>query len=297
MTALDPRLKLTLTLLPDIGLDGKPSGEPPLFESGENTRTVEGLRMQVAVQSVGLVTGSRAQVKIWGLKEPDMNVLCTWGQRLVQRRAELVIEAGNGGYDPIFTGQTNFGRIDYNRMPDVAIELQAYGLYDIRVMSAESRSVDGKKKTLEDFAREILPGFNVEMDSSVTVKNIVDMHVSGSIYEQLKAVCDAYGLDYTLTTRTIRFGAMGTPFSDDEAMEISPATGLIGYPEMIPLGISATSKFIPEMTYKKKFTLKSSLKQANGTWLASNVSHLLSYELPGGPWFTRFDGITPGGAP
>lgn len=72
--------------------------------------------------------------------------------------------------------------------------------------------------------------------------------------------------------------------------EISPQSGLIGYPTFDAIGVNFQTLFNPSVTFGGSIKLKTDIKKAEGEWVVVSVAHKLESEKPGGAWFSTIRG-------
>jgi hypothetical protein len=75
--------------------------------------------------------------------------------------------------------------------------------------------------------------------------------------------------------------------SGGPVIELSPDTGLVGYPTMDYVGVNVTCLFNPNIMLGSEIKLTTSISALNGQWFVLSMRHVLEAQLPGGQWFTR----------
>lgn len=123
-------------------------------------------------------------------------------------------------------------------------------------------------------------------------------YLPGTLWQQIQSVvkaadCFAYldGVNKVLIVWPK--SATTTP---DATVIVSPATGMIGYPEFQARQIVVRTLFSPSMAIGPGTTVlvKSQLAAANNAKLLLNlVTHDLASQMPGGPWETTIIGSPP----
>ncbi|WP_145536922.1 baseplate hub protein [Yersinia alsatica] len=257
------------------------------FGDGNDSITVSGLRVECQVDNSGGVAGSTLYAKIYGMKESDMNKCCTYALIIGSIRSVMVtVIAGDdaNGMSQIFQGTIFNGMIDYNDAPNVPLVIQARtGYIEQASIAAPNSSVDPTNVAaiIESLAKSIDFGFT---NNGVTA--FLSNHYSyGSPIEQIRDIARASGIELSIENRIVSIWPTGG-LKDNQRVELSPSQGLVGYPTYIGYGYAVTATFTPDIVRGRRINLTSAAPRANGDLYIQNVNHLLSSEIPGGPWFT-----------
>jgi len=75
-------------------------------------------------------------------------------------------------------------------------------------------------------------------------------------------------------------------FRDDRIVDVSPETGMVGYPSYWEAGFNVKCEFNPDLLNGRQVKLTSSIPKANGILPVQVSTHELSTLTPDGAWFT-----------
>jgi len=284
------------------GKFNSPSNAQQAFDNGSDTLTLDGVRSVATllhVQGGATPYVGNAQIQIWGMKDADMAKLSTLGLDIsrINQNALSVFAYNKGNSESainVFNGTISNARLNYNAMPDVLLELEAYASFGQQTQTIPGTSVQGDA----DVAT-MLQGICAACNPPVTfVNNGVAAQLSnpahaGSPEQQIREICLAAGISYQLSGNVLTIHNRGNPI-DGVVIDVGPDSGMIGYPEYNLLGFDVTMQFNPEVRVGRQINMQASgtakpmpIPGVPGTYYIWTVSHELSSELPGGPWFTR----------
>ena len=266
-------------------------------ESGTNTVTCSGLRVQAHIDKVFGPGMGEAQVRIYGLTPSLMNQLSSLNQAtMATRKNTILISAGDdvNGMATVFQGQIMISQIMLNTAPDTALMVLAQGGAFAAVQLVAPTSYPGAADAavvMQNLAH--LAG--LEFENNGVSMQLATPYYPGSPLEQIRRCAEAGRavFDYVIDDKTLAIfpvgGARGT-----QIPVISPDTGMVGYPNYSTsvYGIELTTLFNPLLRPGGKVQVKSGLEVANGTWQVFNLQHELESETPNGQWFTRFSGAS-----
>lgn len=274
------------------------------FPGGGNTLSLVGLRSRVTAQScIGGDTAfaGSAMIQIWGMKPEDMARLSILGfdqAKIGKNRIEVnAYDIGQSNDVTVFAGGIFGARINYNTMPDVALELECWASINEQTQPVPPTSAAGASDVdamLRGICKACTPPLDY-VNHGVTA-TLANHAVSGSPAQQIKDICTAVGICYTLQ------GSKLTIWPKDQSVdgviiETGPGMGMVGFPEYNMVGLDVTMEFNPEVQLGRQLTIHSvspdgmqkipAVPGLPGTFWLNIVSHDLSCELPGGPWFTH----------
>lgn len=283
------RRKIELTFILGLGVFG---------ESGEDTVVVSGQRVYCTVLSnLGPRQGT-ANLRVYGLTRSLLNQLSSLNKvAQVQRKNRIIIKAGDdkAGLSVVFDGQIMLSQIDMAAYPNVALVVEAIGgaLERLKVMEPISYPVSADAAViLSDLAYKM--GMDFE-NGGVSVQ-LATPYYAGSLMEQAEACARDANIDMFTTTgsegRTLMVITPKGVARGGLIPLISPETGLVGYPSYSSSlsGLSVKCVFNPQLRMQGLVQVSSDLQVANGQWRIFNIAHELESEVPGGQWFTHFDG-------
>ena len=264
-------------------------------ESGYDTVTLSGLRVEADIVVAGGASMGNAQLRIYGMPLPLMNRLSTLGLLpATLRRNTVTVSAGDAsGMATIFDGTIFPGRSLRQPMPDTAFQADAYtgGLAAWRPVAPTSfKGGADAAMILAGLAKQM--GFTFENSRNVSVQ-LANPYFPGTALDQVQECADAAGIDYVLQNGVLAIWPRGNSRAG-ETVFISPATGMIGYPSFSSQGIDFSTVFNPAIQFGRVIEMQSSLTPANGKWIVRTLAHDLTSQTPGGAWFTRVSAASPG---
>lgn len=284
------------------------------FDGSNNTVLLQGLRCQATIQStVGGATPfqSNALLRISGMRGTDMAKLSTLGLVSgIYRKNLIQITAGDdaAGMSMVFSGSIYGGFVDYNAMPDVAVELMASATVAAQMSVVAGSSYKGTMNVasmLQAIASNASPPMAfLNAGASAVLSNHA---VGGSTWDQIKDICQAagisYGIDHSTSPATlVIFPKNGS--RENTVISVDANSGLVGYPMYSVRGIDIVTEFNPNISWGRRVKVSSSVPKpgpgapirpidnvaplgANGTFQVIDVVHDLSSQIPIGPWFSR----------
>lgn len=262
-------------------------------EDGYDTLTLKGHRSIANIAIPGGDSMGALQLRIYGLSESVMNRLTTIGPINRQiRRNTVSVSAGDdtSGMSEVFVGTINDAWADFNRMPEVSLNVTALtGLLEA-VKPISPRSYQGSANVALIMA-DLAAVMGVAFENNGVSVQLANPYFSGSAWQQALSCAHAADINMVLESGILsiwpRAGARagGIP-------TISPETGLAGYPTFSSKGISLQTIFNGNIRVGGQMEVRSSLKGASGVWNIFNVSHALESEVPGGAWATFVEGAT-----
>lgn len=271
--------RLTLTITTGTGEHGDTVGE---------TVTVSGLRMSAdMVHSIGDGMGT-LQLRVFGLKEDVMNRLTSVGViNTAFKLANTVrLDAGDeeNGMQWIFQGMVYDAWADYDSAPDVSFNILAYAGMEALLKPVSAISFKGSADVAEimaGLAKTMGLGFE---DNGVTVK-LSNPYFAGTALMQVRACAQAADIWHKVELGTLVIWPKGAGRAGAVPL-ISPATGMVGYPSLSSKRVAVRMMFNGTVRLGGKVQVESSITRASGTFNIYDISHSLSSETPGGPWFT-----------
>lgn len=256
--------------------------------TNSNTLVLTGNRIIASVQTVpGVAT--RADVKIFGMRQADMNALTTIffnsNQKLVYN--QVIVEANSGnGYAKVFDGMVTEGQPEYKAAPNVYFNLQGIVGYQHQITAIPPRSYRGSvgaAAVLGDIAAQM----GLALETSGTLPVISNPYLPGTAMDQLKRICAAGGLQFVIAGGTLAVYLKGGLRTAPPVVELNPSNGLIGYPTLQKYGVVLESLYNPALQAGGQIRVTGSqVPNANGLWSPNLVDHQLEGNVPGGAWMT-----------
>lgn len=261
------------------------------FEGGGNTKIIEGLATEVEIQKNGLPEKNTAKVKIYNLKMDDMQKMTFLAFRPLQKRKnKILIEAGIAGQELgiVFKGDINSAAPDFNDVPDVSFTIEAMTAGWSYQLADSPTSIDGEQDAatlIEQFAKEAGFAF-VNNNVSATVKNTT---YNGSPVQKAQQCAAEINVELLIDDETFTIQPWGTPRGD--AVLLSAASGMVGYPTFTQDGVKAKSFFNPKLKLGGQVKIESIVPKANGYWKLTKLTHSLSAYCQTTQWTSDFDAI------
>ena len=262
-----------------------------VFTEGGNTKIIEGLACDVTVQKPGLPEKNSASVKIWGLKYDDMAQLTMLSFRPLESQHNLIeIRAGEqgGSLALVFQGEITSAFADFNAAPDVCMQFEAdSGSYPQQI-AAPPVTVQGEApadRLFAQFAAEAGYAYKNE-GVSASVRNA---WLSGSPIDKMTKLARDIGCELLIDDGLVLVLPAGGA-REGNAVFLSDASGLVGYPTFNQDGISCRCLFNPDLQYGGLLEVKSIVPRASGIWKITKLTHNISaYQPTGGNWESQLE--------
>lgn len=253
------------------------------FSNGTDTKICQILRMNVSVDGNPPPAGFSASITIFGMNEKDMQLISSV-RNIVKRLLTVQIYASDSKNAPmaIFSGIISDGRITYNNMPNVALEVVAFSALSAKGL--QYPPVSYKKDTK---AQDILAGIakfaGYDFENQNVDEVITNCYLTDSVATNIDAICRDKNIQYSIENNKLiiwKNERKGTiPL-------INVKNGLVGYPTAGITGIYFNCLYNPNILIGAHVEIESSYEQCSGQFQVLSMTHNLSYELPNGQWFT-----------
>lgn len=289
MTFVRRRIDLTLQL-----------GTGAFGESGFTEVTLSGHRIQASIVSAIGPASGEAMVRVFGMPLARINEITSLnraGEGV--RNNRIIIKAGDdvGGMAVAFIGQIALSQFDMSDAPEVAVNILAYGngLDPVRKVPPLSYTgVTDAAIVMHDIATLMGKGFENYGVSRIISKP----YYKGSPWEMAQECIREADIEWNNgDDDTVVIWPKGGKRGDLVPL-INAESGLIGYPHYASTAttgqLSVKTIFNPTLRTGNVVKVESGLKVANGLWQAYYIAHEIESEVPGGQWFTRFDGAAYG---
>lgn len=250
--------------------------------------TLTGYRVSATVVAYNGDAQTQLQLRIFGLSQDMMNQLTVIGPIMTERRNNrILIAAGEEGQalSVVYEGKIYQAWADYNQAPEVAFNVVALAAADLAVKPVAARSYRGSTAVavvMQDIARSMGLGFE---NSGVSVQ-LSNAYFPGTDVDQLRSCARAARINYSIDRGVLAIWPMDSSRIGD-AIELSPETGLVGYPTFTGSGIACTLLYNPDLATGKTVQLTSSIEAAHGEWIIFSLVHNLDAEVPGGAWMSQ----------
>lgn len=266
-------------------------GDGPNGQKSDIAVDVTGLRVSCQVSRAGGTNMSSLTLRVWGLPIDVMRALTVQNVLAYEQVSinTITVTAGDSvnGYGVVFSGGIREAWVEAEGAPDVSFTLSAFeGLTD-KVRPVPPTSFKGPASVdvlLSSIARQMQPprtfvnhGVDVVLDNG---------YYPGTLDAQMQAVVQAARCEVFADSATIEIWPIGKA-RGGQIIEVSAASGLVGYPQFAQNGVNLTMLYSPSLSWGQKIRLRSVLgSPANADWIIFNVNHTLESETPGGQWFS-----------
>jgi hypothetical protein len=264
---------------------------------GAGSIVLKGLRVTVHVDVANLPNTGQAQVRIYGMTLNQMNAASLAGgvYKVRVNKSTITIDAGDSvtGMATLFQGIIIEAFPDMRDMPNTAFFVLASPTSIAQLKSVTPTTYPGTATAAEVFgALAAKAGVTLENGGVKTV--LQSPYYWGTAWSQilsaLRAVdCFGFydGVKNVLAIWPKTGNRSGGPVT------ISPATGMIGYPEFELSNIRVRCLFNPTLFSGEgpghQIKVESELQAANGTFTIMSIAHDLASQMPSGPWETVID--------
>ncbi len=261
-----------------------------------DTITLTGLRASTVISSLGGNAQGTAQAMIYGLSLDDMSRLTRIGPigNEIAGKNTITISAGDEGttLSEVFSGTIMTASAALNQSPDVAFTVLAQSAGVVALTPANPNSFPDGTDISEIF-QTLAQEAGLTLENSGVSQIMPHMYLTGSIYDQIKTVAQAGHNFYEVRGNVLAiwpFGAYRT--TNVDTLDISPQTGMVGYPEFSEWFVDVKHLFIPQAAMGQQMNITNSIAPgANRSWSVISVQHFLESEMPNGKWFTELKGL------
>lgn len=266
--------------------------EPHFDDSGNNTVTVDDLRITASIQSYGAMP--TAKLMIYGLSESVMNKLSKirWNTDDVKLnfvRLEASQDDGES-YVIVYEGVIQYAYPNYGSAPDVMLTIDSTSGLDHKIRPVEPLSINGDvdvANAIEQICRKM----SLRLENNGVSAKVSSPYLPQTALDQVMKLCEAANADFFVDFNTLAIMPKGQP-RDILIPVISPSSGLIGYPTPTMTGVKFQCLFDPAIRFKGLVDIKDSvIEPANGRWLMMGITHYLESEVAGGRWLSEIDAI------
>jgi hypothetical protein len=276
----------------------KPGYVPPTFgPNRSNTLTLSGLRVSSTITNVGLLSLESASIQIFGMTLSDMNALSSQANRYYfQNQTSITLLAGNAtdGMAIAFEGNMTSALANFYDTPNVAFNITATTGLNAAMSQPPAMSFPGTV-SIATICQQVANSLGLTLENNGCNAVLTNQYLQGSLLDQLQRATTAARVLYTIEHGILAIWPNDSyRTSKTNIPTISPATGLVGYPEYTAVGVNFRTLFNPLLLYGANINMQSSLQPACGTWTTFNLSHELDSNLPNGNWFTDVQCCKPG---
>jgi hypothetical protein len=272
-----------------------------------NSITLQGLRASISIENAGGAMMGTLNASIYGLPLDHVNKLTSlmWKTPILSSSKNTFSEyavqvyAIDGTQESlIFNGEILNAWADFSSMPQVALLVQANVGYSALVTASSPTSLSSNTTVgtvMSQIAKTM--GYSFECRDSTLANQVVakGSYFGNTAMEQARTMEDAYRFwmyqDATTNPPTLAITSWGKA-RQSLAAEITPQTGLIGYPLFNSSGVTFSCYYNPAILFGGVVKISgSNVEQANAEWTVVSMSHQLSSQTPNGPWQTSIQAV------
>lgn len=258
--------------------------------SSNNQITIEGFRATAEIDKAGGVQMGTLRAQIYGVSQSDMNAITTlqWKPGSLIKNTVSVYAIDGPQETLVFAGNIVNAWGNYNSMPDVFLQIQAQTAYANQLQPIAPSSFKGVVD-VASLMSKLAASMGYSFENNGVQIQLTNPYLPNTGLEQAKNLAQAAGIDLYLDNNVLAITPPNAP-RGSLIPEISPQSGLDGFPTFDGTGVNFVTLFNPAITFGGVIKLTTSLPQAAGQWIVTSVSHRLESEKPGGAWFSTVRG-------
>lgn len=287
--------KKELSFVITLGSDA--SGQKTFGAGGNNQITLTGFRASVEIDKAGGNQMGTLQARIYGVSQKDMNAITTllWKPDQFIPNTVVVSAIDGNQQTQVFAGNIVQAWGNYQAQPDVYLQIQAQTAYVNQLRPVSPSSYQGTVD-VATIAQQLASTMGYAFENNGVVIPLSNVYLHGTAMDQLKDLIKAAGCDMYLDDTVVAITPRGQSRATLGGLipQISPQSGLVGYPTFDGTGINFTCLFNPSIRFGGAIQLVTSIPKASGQFTVQCVGYRLESEKPGGVWFATVKGIDNG---
>ena len=268
------------------------------FDGNNNTKTIDGLRVDCDTEAGGQPSKNKAKIKIYGMLKNDMDRLTTLPATAnkpmaVQHNKVQVLAGDENGMSVVFEGEISEAFSNYHQPPNLYFSIEAIAGFYPSIAPVAPKSFKGGvsvSSIMSTLASQM--GYTFE-DTGVKV-NLRSPYLAGTAMQQAGAVANAANIEFGIENGKLFIAPRGMGRSGLAPL-ISPETGLEEYPVFDKKGIKFSCLYNPALKLGGMVNLQSSIPVCCGTWRIISLKHTLACLQPGGKWLSKVEATWLGG--
>lgn len=265
--------------------------------TASNTKIIQGLRMMADVKKGGQPSKNTLKLKIYGMKEDDMNALTSLAFKPMRVRKNLIkLQAGDSfALSTVFEGEIISAFVSYSSPPNLVFKIEAAAGYYPAIATSQQKGYQGGvavASLMQTLAQEM--GYSFENNGVASV--LASPFLSGSAMTQASMIADAADLEWGVDDDVLWIAPRNKPRAGAAPL-ISKETGLMEYPTFDKNGLKFSCLYNPGLKHGGLCVVQSIVPVANGTWRIHGIEHQLASEDPGGHWVSKVHATQPGVPP
>lgn len=239
--------------------------------------------------------------QIFGVSQSNMNSCVTFpyqSGKLDQagqiKMNTVQVSAIDGNAETlIFTGNIINAWGNYQNMPDVFLEIQAISTAISLLAPVSPTSFEGQIDVATAMA-QLAQKMNLTFENNGVNVQLKNQYLAGTYVEQVQTLAKAARIWMYIDNEILAIAPSYQPRTTIDVPLISPQTGLKGYPTFDSVGVNISSLFNPAVRFGGSIQIQSSIPQANGKFIATNIAYDLDSLAPDGQWFMQIRGTKSG---
>lgn len=252
-------------------------------DAGNNQISINEAKATVSLQSSGNLFGTQVNASIFGLSLEMMAALSSKAMGLFgtdTERISLKIFVENTA---IFVGYMTSSTPNMNLLPNAPLIITATANADLQNKAASPFSFNGATPVSSVINAICKAAGYTPYIVGLEGKVISNPHYEGSVFDQLRGVCDDLNIAMSVAPPSISFWPQESA-RDDVKPLVSPTYGLVGYPFFSNGGVMFQTQFSTLLTTGRDIELQTSTPHASGVYKLTSVTHELSSWIEDGPW-------------
>lgn len=258
--------------------------------SSNNQITLEGFRATVDIDKAGGMMMGTLRAQIYGVFQSEMNSITTlqWKPKAIIQNTVQVYAIDGAQETLVFQGNIVNAWGNYQSMPDVFLQIQAQSAYFNQLQPVAPSSFKGTVDVATLMA-QLASSMGLTFENNGVQVQLSNPYLPNTALEQAKKLARDAGIDIYLDNNVLAITPPNTP-RGTRIPEISPQSGLNGYPTFDGVGVNFQTYFNPAIAFGGSIKLVTSITQAAGQWIVTSIAHRLESEKPGGVWFSTVRG-------
>jgi hypothetical protein len=277
MTLSRKRIDVTISL-----------GTGQFGDSGANTVTITGARVHAGIQVFGGEAMPQLQLRIFGQPLERMNQLTTVGpinSAIMFNNSVLVAVGDDESMQTVYSGTIWEAWAEFQGAPEVPLNIMGLGGLAASLKPVGALSYPGAAD-VATIMQTLAETMGLAFENNGVNVQLSNPYFPGTALAQVRACARAADIYYAIDRGTLAIWPKNSARQGD-AVLISPATGMVGYPSFASNGLTLTTIFNPAIKPGGVVQVDSSLQVARGQWTVLQVQHSLQSETPNGQWFTQ----------
>lgn len=255
--------------------------------SGEEI-LLTGLRVSAQMVTYNGEAQGQLHLRIFGMRLDYIDRLTSIGPIMTQRRKNIItVTAGeeNDSMATVYEGTINSAFGDFQGAPEVVFNVIALAaaFYAVKPIPAKSYK---EPVNIIDVIGYIANDMELKLENNASDVILPNRNYSGTALTQLKQCAIDANINYTIENGVLAIWDKNS-YRLGDPIDVSAATGMVGYPLLSADGIACTMLFNHDLRLGGRINVESTLTVSNGIWNIVKISHVIESETPDGQWFTQ----------